>query len=200
MWREVAVQGWEASAESASRSPLPSTPQLTPLPFPRAPRQLWPWWCARLCAGPAFRLQGLFLHLGPGQAQGVPGEGLPGARSMWLRPSGGEASWGQLGRTGWRTELGRGSVGPGRCPGGGDGRVAGMPGSPCPAPALVSGTTAMGANHRWLQELTTNDGFSRKRDVEEKHCRACPPFPSAEAWLGPLALVPLVRPQACTPP
>lgn len=64
------VQGWEASAESASRVPLPSTPS-SPVALQRAPRRLWPWWCARLSAlAPAFRLQGLSPP-GPWAGQGV---------------------------------------------------------------------------------------------------------------------------------
>lgn len=87
---------------------------------------------------PCFPAAGSFSAPGPWAG---PGESRArdslGRGACGCAPQVGEASWGQLGRTGWRTELGRGSVGPGRCPGGGDGRVAGMPGSPCPPPALV---------------------------------------------------------------
>ena len=95
---EVAVQGWEASAESASRVPPAQHPQLTPLPF-RAPpgssgRGGVPGFVLALLSG----CRVFFYTWALGRPRGVPGEGLPGAGSMWLRPSGGRSLLGAAGQ------------------------------------------------------------------------------------------------------
>lgn len=95
--------------------------------------------CPALCwaclqAAGSFSAPGPWARPGESRARDSLGRGACGRAPQ---AGVGEVFWGQLARTGWRTELGRGSVGPGWHPGGGAGRVAGMPGSPCPPPALV---------------------------------------------------------------
>ena len=127
---EVAVQGCETPAESASRVPSaqpPGPPQLAPLPF---------------CTLPGGSVLGLpsacrvfFCTWALGWPRGVPARGSLGAGSVWPCPSGGGggASWGQLGRAGWRTEPGCGQWGQGGILGGVLAEWRGCQG--CPAPS-----------------------------------------------------------------